>query len=81
MPSRLRTPLPCLGNHPHAYGPFGTHAFHEGSAVVVVGLGRRGVGRDNGPRRRLSPAFGESTFSECGYLVSIPRAQRRQHIA
>jgi hypothetical protein len=30
MPSRLRTPLPCLGNHPHAYGPFGTHAFHEG---------------------------------------------------
>jgi hypothetical protein len=45
------------------------------SAVLVIGVGRRGVGRDNSTRWCLLCACEKVRFSDGGYLVSMPRAQ------
>jgi hypothetical protein len=49
----------------------------KGSAIVIIGVGRHGVGRNNSFADTSSPTQSrEGEFSKGGYLVSMPRAQR-----
>jgi len=51
----LFTLIPCLSRGSNIHSPSGTDAYHEAHAVVVIGVDRHGVGRDNGPREFSKP--------------------------